>query len=366
MVFSLKNSIQQPENFPTDLKKLYPPHNTNKKVKNIILAILAILSAIGAIASIIATGITGIIPLILLAIPSLGIMVLCLKYLLKKPEKIVSPPRLIQESPQKPMKTGPQRIHISPPPSKAMLDFMNYRQRLSSIFWVKKDNIDEISVRCIPTPGTISNNIWELSGSKLTLIDTQGDITKPRYKTSLYTLFINAANPQMIHGGGGTNAAFTKAVSRACWQNSKKSIDPNRSDKPLEIGECRSCIWENSDGTSNLKYPGEPHYFGQLLGPRACDLKNDYQQAYRDCKKAYTNCLLEAKRLGVNLVQLPLISSGIYAPPNTQEEGKTLQLWIDAIKSALVEAVQDFGLQEDNRGRPWIIVLTGLNGTQLD
>lgn len=202
-----------------------------------------------------------------------------------------------------------------------------------------------------PTQGTTSYSIWGIPSTKTYLISAVGNISDPRFQTSLPNLMlVNAANSRMLPGGGGTNKAFTAAVSPQGWENSKEGK------QMLEAGECTVGEWENPDGTRSQQ-PGLPKYFAQLLGPNASECNNNLDACKKLVFTAYTNCFSRGKSLSSHYIQLPLISSLNFAPSATATvQGQSLQaLWIQTVKSSFVQAVVDFAHQHPDY--PLLIVI---------
>ncbi|KZN26934.1 macro domain-containing protein [Chlamydia pecorum] len=338
----LSNFIKKPNENDVPSKN----QSTIQKVALTIIAILALAIAIasGIVACILCQPLLGI-----LTGASAGIALLCLGSLLCYRKKASAP-----ESPR----TGPSPApEVSPTPD---LGFPTHDVLLSK-HWDRKRDLNEVLPNATLADPNQRCNIWKLTPSfgpsSIILIDTEGDITKPRVNIeNASIMFVNAANPEMNPGGGGTNAAFTKAVTDRCWENSKQSINTIDPKSHLEVGECRSGKWEGRD--DNHRFGNTQHFFAQLLGPRASQCNNDEETARKECRRAYIRCFCEAKRNKVNVVQLPLISSGIYAPTSDENRDK----WLQAVRSALISAAQDFSEVKNN---DLIIILTGIQGPQL-
>ncbi|WP_239923120.1 hypothetical protein [Candidatus Chlamydia corallus] len=200
---------------------------------------------------------------------------------------------------------------------------------------------------------------WQLSDSKLVFISTTGSIAQPRFITDSTSLMIvNAANRKMYRDGGGTNQVLSAAVSPESWESSKQPENPGRKGMPLDECECRAGVWRNPDGSSHTGRQGLPHYLAQLLGPKAGDHNSDPKAAFDLCKKAYLNCFKLAQTLRVDFLQIPLISSRIFAPSGNTKNARTN--WINAVKSALVSAMQEFGSTPENKDKRMLIVLTNV------
>ncbi|AFS25485.1 ATPase associated with chromosome architecture [Chlamydia psittaci WC] len=199
---------------------------------------------------------------------------------------------------------------------------------------------------------------WQVPHTETVLVSTCGDITTPRFLTKdLTPMLVNAANDTMYRHGGGTNYVFTRAVSRRGWQNSTEGK------ARLNIGECTAGKWINANGTTNDGDSSAPALLAQLLGPTANQLNNDALRCYETVTKAYENCLAKAVEKGAKYVQLPLISSSLFAPPANLAGGTVQAEWIDAVKAALVTAVTNFATQNPNS--QMIIVVTDIANPPL-
>ncbi|AFS22657.1 ATPase associated with chromosome architecture [Chlamydia psittaci VS225] len=199
---------------------------------------------------------------------------------------------------------------------------------------------------------------WQVPHTETVLVSTCGDITTPRFLTKdLTPMLVNAANDTMYRHGGGTNYVFTRAVSRRGWQNSTEGK------ARLNIGECTAGKWINANGTTNDGDSSSPALLAQLLGPTANQLNNDALRCYETVTKAYENCLAKAVEKGAKYVQLPLISSSLFAPPANLAGGTVRAEWIDAVKAALVTAVTNFATQNPNS--QMIIVVTDIANPPL-
>lgn len=325
------------------------PSKSHGTIQKVALAIIAILALAIAIASGIAACILCQPLLGILTGASAGIALLCLGSLLCHRKQAPTP-----ESPSPVPEVAP-----TPEPAVSHLGFPTHDVLLSKN-WDRKRDLNEVLPNATLANPNQRCNIWKLTSgfgkSSIILIDTEGDITIPRVNIeNASIMFVNAANPDMSPGGGGTNAAFTKAVTDGCWGSSKQSINAINPKPNLEVGECRSGKWEGRDESHRF---GNGHFFAQLLGPRASECNNDWERAHRECRRAYIRCFCEAKRNKANVVQVPLISSGIYAPTSGEDQDK----WLQAVRSALIRAAQDFS---EVQGNDLIIVLTGIQGPQL-
>ncbi|AGW38827.1 hypothetical protein CPE2_0409 [Chlamydia pecorum W73] len=362
----LSSFIQKPNENDVPSKN----QSTIQKVALTIIAILALSIAIvsGIVACILCQPL-----LCILTGASAGIALLCLGALLCHKKRAVT-----KSEPSRTSSPEPESIPESRSPSPTPLPTVSPTPLPQTTFpkhnvllgqnWDRKRDLKEVIPNATLATSNQRCNIWKLSRSfggksDIILIDTEGDITRPRVIVpNSSIMFVNAANPSMTQGGGGTNAAFTKAVSDRCWEQSKQSIDTVNPTANLSVSECRSSQWEGRD-QAHIFTEGPTHFFAQLLGPQARLCNSNWEEAYAKCYQAYLQCFCEAKRQKANLVQIPLLSSGIYAPSSNENEGINRELWLQAVCSSLVSAAQKFSEAKDN---DLIIVLTGINGPQLD
>ncbi|WP_375793329.1 macro domain-containing protein [Chlamydia sp. 12-01] len=227
--------------------------------------------------------------------------------------------------------------------------------------WTQLPSCDSVdTTKFEPKTLTTPFKGWAFPNTKTTLVSTQGEITSPIFVTeNLLPMLVNAANSMMASGGGGTNKAFTQVVNPQGWINSREGKSQ------LKTGECTAGKWINSDGTDNDSKPEAPAFFAQLLGAQAHNLNNEPEKCYESATEAYKNCLAKAQEKGSHYIQLPLISSSLYAPSLKLPNGSIIRKqWIDSVKSALVTAAQHFAAKNPNY--PLIIVVTDIATSPLD
>ncbi|EPP35605.1 macro domain protein [Chlamydia ibidis] len=216
-------------------------------------------------------------------------------------------------------------------------------------------------------------SFWHLPNTKTLLISTTGDIASLRFASQCRNaMIVNAANAEMSSGKSGTNLALSKAVNFQSWKNSRGGKDK------LEIAECTSGLWIPAKPPKTTKgkippankphvyVPGEPKFLAQLLGPTAEQLGSDCNQCYRLVKQAYRNCLEEGKKNGSELIQLPLLSASIFAPDIHEKDAQgrnKRELWINGIRSALVDALQEFA--QKNPLYPLVVIVTNIGSLPL-
>ncbi|WP_100934687.1 hypothetical protein [Candidatus Chlamydia corallus] len=336
------------------------PNRINKqgvaKIAKIAIAVLALATAIGS-------GIVAVIfgmPLLLIVTGVALIVAAVALYLLfkKKPSETLPEPG--KDIP-------PTRVPITPltPPLNEMLKNN----------WTLLGSLSEINGSWMTREPNQKYYAWHYLNSKTTLIVTTGDISQPRLKTKERVMIVNSANKEMLPGGGGTNAALSRATHTTCWENSKTGGGRIYPSQPLSVCECRSTHWINQDGSMNDPTSGKPLFLAQLLGPKySGELKEHPEKVESIVKEAYTNCLSEALLRDVSLLQIPLISSGIYSPggsleippvDETQSASPQYKLyhihmqWIENVKKGLLQAVETFATT--HKDIPMNVVLTDYN-----
>ncbi len=245
------------------------------------------------------------------------------------------------------------KYHLSQPPRKILQPTTKDYKSILQFHARTVSSLKEISLGSVaPVTTTSSYSIWKIPSTSTYLISAVGDIASPRFHTSLPNLMlVNAANAYMLSGGGGTNLAFTSAVSFKGWINSTEGK------QKLQVGECTVGKWENPDGTCNEQNSGLPNYLAQLLGPNACECHNNLSLCQQYVFQAYENCFHKGTLVQSHHIQLPLISSHNFAPAigETVEENDLYTAWINTVKSSFVQAVIAFARKHPRY--PMLIVI---------
>lgn len=90
---------------------------------------------------------------------------------------------------------------------------------------------------------------WSRQGDQLThhasggvVLALQGDIAAKH--TDSIKAVVNAANAELLYGGGGTNAALSKAVTHDCWTKGAEQILHQLQQDRLMPGQAGGCQWE--------------------------------------------------------------------------------------------------------------------------
>ncbi|XP_062620291.1 uncharacterized protein LOC134281872 [Saccostrea cucullata] len=125
----------------------------------------------------------------------------------------------------------------------------------------------------------------------------QGSITKLRVDC-----IVNAANNQLMHGGG---VAYAIAEA-AGYEFDRESAEYIRQHGPIPVGKC--CV----TSAGKLHYKCVIH----TVGPRWHDYNNDEKKyCFNDLQEAVEVTFREADRLKMTSIAIPAISSGIFGLP---------------------------------------------------
>lgn len=243
---------------------------------------------------------------------------------------------------------------------------LDYKGSLTH-FWKKQPSL--CCSTFVPVDWSAPLHVWKHPYANTTLVATTGDIASPRLRVSrcYRALFVNAANPDIHKNGGGTNKAFTDAVSSNCWDKSKEKKSK------LEVGDCTAGEWEDRYHDKKTSFIeqcrkicnreedkeynwGYPTHFAQLLGPQAKQCNNNPQSCFESVRKGYLSCFEKARTLSCELVQLPLIASNLYAPP---PDHPNHHAWVEAAKAALLSALGEFSILYPNY--QLVVVVTNLH-----
>lgn len=154
---------------------------------------------------------------------------------------------------------------------------------------------------------------------------TIGDITKQNVD-----VIVNAANPELWRGGGVSGAIHKAAgpgLEKECLEVKHKNWP-----RGLPVGEVAIT------GAYLLPAKKVFHTVGPMAG------KDDIILL----KKCYSNCVLEADKLGLSSIVFPAISTGIYGVP-METSAKLVREVIDEIKdkTKLQEIILIFSNERD-------------------
>ena len=151
---------------------------------------------------------------------------------------------------------------------------------------------------------------------------------------------VNAANPVMYHGGGGTNWAFSTVIDKQDWDKQVDAWKKRTNKSELSVSEV--CVFDTPDAQERKiivfkKIPRAPLLM-QVLGPDLSDEKERSTKLIIASKgairQAYINIFNACRERKITSVLLPLLSAGIFAGPYF---GKSE--WSEAISEALCEAI---------------------------
>ncbi|WP_348663951.1 hypothetical protein [Chlamydia vaughanii] len=295
---------------------------TEKFRVGLILGITCILLLSGILVGIFVP--SQIFTIVLILLLCLATAIILLDFVKTQPHFKISPPALDKVSP--PSVEDPQPTQINIPKYQDLLK-MHWRA-------ARWRNLPH-NIR--PLPDSIQNAAWRLTDNpNITLISTVGDITVPLTTSECTLMMINPYSPEHLSCGDNP---FIDAVSSECWKNAKQTHDTGHIFHP---GACSvKCLWESSQGIQSTANSGWPYWFAHVYSPKAAYLNPE--TAFTLCKITYTKCFEEAVS-GSNpatMIQMPLLFSGSTGLDESCP-------FLDASKSALVSALQDFSTQHPN------------------
>jgi O-acetyl-ADP-ribose deacetylase (regulator of RNase III) len=180
----------------------------------------------------------------------------------------------------------------------------------------------------------------------------KGNIAENQFKGKK-TVVVNAANPELQWGRGGTNKALSEVISKKNWE----SVHGPTSRNPLAKKEPKIQVGEAKQG------PLISNGFSmvQALGPRLDEkttvdqLPNLQQQVY----EAYSNALKLAKEQGAKCVQLPQMCTGSFMRDASDE---VKRVWPDMVNAAFLAAVRD----NTENGQPEVAMVIPVDAKDPD
>lgn len=295
------------------------------RVKRAILTTALALIIISSLALVTFGGITSSPALIIAGTSLLLISIISLVYthLRRKQPTTPSQPQLPSSQPQRLMTDS---LRAALPYSTMYAELLNknfhplssLNQALHGVFCLRNENAPTL--------------LWEVGDNHCcALMSTLGDISLKAvipWETQVNSMVVNAANETMARGGRGTNAALSRATSVYSWSLSTENKTH------LKEGEITSGVFSNPE---NKPKPSDFTYLCQALGPQAANHNNSANQCFQITRQAYLSICERAKTLECSLVQLPLLSTGVYAPRTAEREE-----WICASQAALLSALVEF------------------------
>ncbi|CED80469.1 inner membrane protein [Chlamydia abortus] len=271
----------------------------------ITMLVFAYLAILGAMISSLVTGIFPLFSICAFAMP----LLLASLFLLRN------------ASQQKPQKTG-----VVPPRDAPLVIEINENTKHTKIL----EQCGEVVTtwNTLPhifgeTTPSLLNKVWKINNSKTVLFATTGTVYSPRVHYCCNLMIVLERNT---------------LLSDLCTINTSYEI-------PMEMqaGQCVSMPWKNSDGSSNKQKLGLPNFLGIIHGPNP-ELYNYHPViAFALAKAAYTNCLNEAIKQGVDMIQIPLIATAtaqLYSNPQAAAD------WRAAIQTGLVAALINFAASQ--------------------
>ncbi|MEG1542879.1 MAG: hypothetical protein RR353_04950 [Victivallaceae bacterium] len=189
----------------------------------------------------------------------------------------------------------------------------------------------------------------------LQLVFAQGNLIENQHVPAgveLVSLLVNAANPQVAVTSGGTNGVISKMTSSSAWAATKPKV-------PLKPGQFTMGPWAPSG-----KFAEEEIHWDmlcQFLGPTAEQCRNDPEILYRILQPGFEQLFRQCLDKGINFIQLPLISCGIYAPLGDRQQ----EVWKQAVVAAILSALTN--VESDVRnGRTLCVVIVDLGRRPLE
>lgn len=158
-----------------------------------------------------------------------------------------------------------------------------------------------------------------------------GDIAAQHIPAGRHAAVVNAANASVTHGLDGTNAALSRITNPSKWG---AAVTGGRS---LEVGDCLAVsgpdLFKTDVGAQHLFHSLGRNYSRMDPPPTLEELRQDLQTVYR-------TIFQEARRLGLDTIECPMISGDLFRPANI-----SLGDWA-ALNSSFFVAEADKWLQE--------------------
>lgn len=177
---------------------------------------------------------------------------------------------------------------------------------------------------------------WNIPNTQTLFISTSGQIASLRLQSSLPAAIVNVAQSiSCSKGGCGTNDLLSSVITDSCWEESKP-----RSGLLLP-GECSSTHWKDRDSfvptwNPETKTYNKPTRFIQVQAPKASMYRDNSEDCYRLCFKAYLACFEEAIKHDCQIIQIPLFSSLSDFIPKEPIKQRS---WLNSAKLALLHAL---------------------------
>lgn len=290
--------------------------STTSKIVRIVIVIIAALVAVG---SILASSLSGILPLLSIC----GFSLLLLSIIAIKP----LPPQLI----------GSTKI---PPPTPNESPFLLTVNETTSHTKVLENCAELVTDNWKHLPNIIENSstvfvqkVWKFNNSQTVLFSTIGSMFTPRIQCCCNLMI--ALEPNTF--------TFTNLDMLNIQYDNVNLLE----------GQCSSLPWKNRDGSTNKHHLGLPNSLGFLQGPDPSIHKNNPLVAYSLAKSAYTHCIQHAVMLGMDMIQLPLIST---SPSQMSKNPQEAMAWKSAIQTGLATAVAQFALTNPTMNMNIVVV----------
>lgn len=287
-------------------------------IVRIVIVIITLLAAIGSIT---ASVVSGILPLLSIC----GLSLLLLSILAMKS----SPPPLIKskkvDRPYIPNELAFLLMTNETVPHTKILENCS---DLVTDNWTKLPNILEDSSTAF------LQKVWKFNNSQTVLFSTTGSLYTPRVQCCCDLMITLEYNEITLADLDMLNIQYAPVEN-------------------LSEGQFTSFPWKNHDGSTNKHRLGLPQFLGFIQSPQPPAHKNNPIIAYSLAKSSYVRCIQEAVAMGVDMIQLPLISTSLLQTSKNPQEALA---WKSAIQTALVSAVAQFATTHPTTNMNIIVV----------
>lgn len=296
-----------------------PRERTFSATSKIIRIVIVIIAALAAVGSILASSLSGILPLLSIC----GFSLLLLSIIAIKP----LPPQLIRSVKTSPPISNESTFLLTVNETTSHTKVLENCAELVTDNWKHLPNI-------IDSPSTVfAQKVWKFNNSQTVLFSTVGSIFTPQIQCCCNLMIALEPN----------DATFTNL----------NMLNVKYDHVDLLEGQSSSLPWENHDGSTNKQHLGLPNSLGFLQGPDPHIHKNNPLLAYSLAKSSYTHCIQNAIMLGIDMIQLPLIST---SPSQISKNPQEAMAWKSAIQTGLVAAVAQFALTNPTTNMNIVVV----------
>lgn len=203
-------------------------------------------------------------------------------------------------------------------------------------------------------PVTLSNiHALTLQQGNVTLVLAESPIQVHTLNSGQIGAVVNAANSTMYYGGGGTNRGLSDVSDEDAWNKNAADYLNQNGKKRLDVTECAAVPFPAPAPGKVKAGQIDAKYLFHVLGPELSE-PPQLEQAQQEVYQAYKIAFGECRRLGLTSVQLPLISTGIFA---SVLDEKNLKKWKEMVDAALFRALKE---ESQNANDPEVtVVLVG-------